>query len=1055
MLQGARHALPALRSTTRAAASVDSSRLECVQCARCALKQLNAHAQRTSKRTGKQPSTSQIPYSPPPTWARNVSSSSTARRQATAPLLAESKKPGLYPDTPAETDLIGTLERFLALESPAERLAARDPLCRFLSSLLASPSTSSDPNTLAPLSLARSDFDTLFARIAALESAVAAAVLKRLRDLARQRQRWDLLHEQKRQVLRARAAQEQFETRLRERRKGRRDAETEPSVAAGSEGEAQGGSTRSKSGRVVRARWRYLDECADDLVASVEARLIGRDETDLLADPDLRLDAAALEQYAARLVARSPTPSLGAANRITAVLRLALSTSPPLAFPEISPTYSAPLPSLFQSDPTTALALLEMMSDKGRLPTPAAIRRIISAYYRDPSFSPTSEAEAPTGDEQQEEAVYAHARQVLDEACSPERDLLGRSSLRPSRDPVSAKDRLELLLQERLERVERAEALRDEPILYLIRWLGLSCTRDGRALDGSERKAPLSVDAAATGSTQTRQAALSCALGLWEASQIRGRDEFEVAALQTSKSRVAKLFEALVLEACELEAAAAEQVEVGIGSRTTGTKRRMASPTLERALDLAGRYLRYPVLVHHAPRLLRAATVSANAPHLALRLFDILTYPPSDRSAYRRPFTWTLDLLPTFTSLFLSSAAIRDDSLPLRLYLSWTASGLSFPEGLWNPLWRALGRRGVVDEVARVVGDWEETGRGQVAGRISAMVLRAAGAATSTERPARVLAPLQLLSYFRSRYVRPGDSAPTPALLHSSPHLVVPLGGHVAVLHALARARADQRPAQRVVWRWLHRDGHTPDTAAFNAVIAAHVWRPDPHYTVKDLDDAGVVYNELIEAGRERHPTTTGSGHGRIAMPALAPDRETFSLLVHGFLRIADSPRTGKFKQKVTLEAALRTFSAAADRNLGVRGHQAARLVRSLAQAGSFEQAKEVQERWWRTLVALEQEWDRGRKGALGRSPGGGGGGAGRGEGMWEDWEVRQEMREMRMARVEVERADVRGREARVEAAALPNGADLRDFVSTEEDPDAQTPEAFETASLSSEATRT
>lgn len=858
-----------------------------------------------------------------------------------------------------------------------------------------------------------------------------------MRDLATGVLSWTLSHEQKRQVVLARAAQEQFETRLRGKRSAGQGGEL---VGTEQAGPREPGSRRrgTGAGKVMRTRWRYLDECADDLRASVELRRLGRDEAEIHEDAELRQDAVAFEQYAQRLMQRTPadaSTSVDPASRAADFLRLALPISPPLDFPQVSSVYSEPLPLLFAQQPLSALTLLQKMAEKGRLPTPAAIRQIVTAHYHDPASRAADRRADPSADEE-EEAVYAHAREVLDEACSSSSDgLLGgltRSGRRASL--LSSKDQLEQLLQERLVRVERAEGLMHEPTLYLVRWLGLL-----RGRPGHEGRAT-SPDLATSESTglEERQAALACALTLWEASQVRGRDEFEVVALQTSKSRVAQLFHALVLEACELEAEAA-QGDAKSPNRTAAPKR-LASSTLGLALDLAGRYMRHPVLVHHASRLLRAATVSADAPHLALRLFDILTNPSADRATHLATFTWTLDLLPTFVSLFLSSSAARDDSLPIRLYLSWTASGLSFPDGLWNELWRALGRRGNVDELARVAADWEETGRGQIAGRISAMVLASACEPASDRRPARVQAPLRLLAYFRSRYIRGGSSAPSPTLLQSSPFSVVPLSGYTAVLRALARSHADQRPAQRVVWRYLHRDGHAPDTSAYNALVAAHVWRPDPLYTVKDLDDAGVVYNQLIEAGRR-----SGGVDGR---QSLTPDRETFSLLLHGFVRIAEAKRVGRQKRDVTLEAALRTFTAAADRSIGVRGHQAARLVRALARAERFEDAKEVQEKWWRTLVALEREWDRFRK-AYGRR-------GRRGESMWNDAEVRREMREMRMARDDAERIEARRDlvPADVEEASLASphptvGDDSADMA--EATVDDQSVEAFETAPLSPE----
>ncbi|GAA5880515.1 hypothetical protein JCM3774_000634 [Rhodotorula dairenensis] len=1030
-----------------------------------------------------QPSTSKIPYSPPSSRPRSFASV-PSRPAATTPAVDYAPaNTGTAPVTLEET-----LERFLALETAPERLAARDSVCRFLSSAI-------HHSRAQPTPLSRPTFDSLWRRVAALEPAVSAAVLKRLRDLALalgSGQGWTALsHEQNRQVLAARTAQEKFEHRVRARTRptvavappaeGRSESQSSASSWSGA-----GAGSGSGGGKVMRARWACLDQCADDLLASVELRMTGRwNDSDLLEADATRQDAVALERYAHRLADRSSELSLETARRAAQFLHLALALSESLAEPVISRPHSAPLPALLAHDPPTGLRLLQTMLDKGRLPTPDSIRTVVRAHYRDPSFTDCRDAgarmarEADADDdvvdprEREEEAVYARARRVLEEACTAGGNSLSlpglgvgigstSSSPPPSRwrdevvDGRGMHDELESLLQERLERVERAEALLHEPTLYMIRWLGLlrrhrsRCGEDAHSMQLPPIEIPIPIP------VEERQAALECALTLWDVSQVRGRDEFRVVALQTSKSTVAKLLESLVLEACELEREAAAAAVVRQDSpRATGAgRKREASAAVEKALELASKYLQHQVLVHHAPRLLRAVTVSANAPHLALALFDVLTDPRRintrrRRRAYSPPFTWTLDLLPTFVTLFFSSATAKDDSLPVRLYLSWTASGLSFPDGLWNELWRALGRRGSVEELARVVADWEETGRGQVAGRISGMVLAAACEplldSGGRRRPGRAHAPLRMLAYFRSRYVRgDGDPAPTTAaLLASSPYLAVPLSGYTAVLHALARSCVDQRSEQRVVWRYLLRDGHVPDLAAYNALLAAHVWRPDPHYSVKDLDDAGVVYNHLIEAGRHASRRFGGDDYDDANQQrALRPDRETFSLLVHGFLRIADSNRTGRQKRELTLEAAQRTFTAAADRGIGIRGHQAARLVRVLAHNGRFEDAKEVQEKWWRTLVALESGWDRwcksyGRRGK-------------RGESMWDDAEVKAEMREMRMAREDAERIETRGKASPVVVVESSSEAGETAIEEGAHENGAETSEAFATLSLGS-----
>ncbi|BGP46946.1 hypothetical protein JCM10450v2_002798 [Rhodotorula kratochvilovae] len=846
---------------------------------------------------GQAPSTSKIPYSP----SRPFSSAAPRRHPALVATV----------DPPApRTSAVPALQTALDSPSPQGRKDALRAVCSELEALV-NPSS-------APLDLPRSNFDALFARVVAVatdEPAFAIPVLKRLRDLAQRRQGWALTLPQAQAVLAARVEQAENELKVQRRR-------------------GWFGKGGAKDGGKLRARWRYIDECAEEYWALCEVRL---EAGDAVAEAERAEAAKLLERYARAVASRISTalpldtnlPLARLSVRFYLHVFSLLPPSSPSDAPAPDHPASAPLVPLFASDRSAALAHLRALLEHGRLPSATNLRAIVTAHYaeRDAALVASTSSRAAQHGETDEEAAYAHARSVLDKACT------SSSSARRG-----GGDALDALLQRRLERVERAEALSTEPVLFFVRWLGV----DLPAEEGA--------------SVDTQREMLECAMRLWEASQVQGRSEWDVPARRYARSRVARLLEALVLEAVRLE---------GVAAPPRGEPQ-LASSCLAQAAQLAMRYLQHHILVHHATPLFRAVTVSAHAPALALELFDLLSTPPSPTSP-NPPFAWSANLLPAFTSLFFSATAALDTSLPLRLYLSWTSSGLSFPVGLWPELWRAAGRRGSVDELRRLVHDWEETGRGPVAARIMRFVLVAASSKHPGTRAPRVVAPLRMLRFFRARYVPSPGSAPSPLLLHSQPYLVVPLAGYEAVLRTLATAHTDRRRALRTVWHWMTLDGHAPSTAAYNALIRASVSRPRGQFSLADLDGAGLAYNALVSAARAGGP---------------APDGETFALLVRGFARVAAGGAAGaqsRRKRAIALEAAVRTLEAAVGRRLHLPGAEVALLVRLLARAGRFEDAKTAQERWWAGVVALETS----------------------GGGVWGDREVEKGMREVRRARDE------------------------------------------------------
>ncbi|KPV76173.1 uncharacterized protein RHOBADRAFT_52217 [Rhodotorula graminis WP1] len=881
-----------------------------------------------------QPSTSKVPYSP----SRPFSSTAPHPQPSARPTTSAPAQLG--PEPP-----FARLEAALDAPSPQHRRDTLRAVSKSLEALAASPSTHA---------LSRPTFDALFSRVTDLlptEPTFAAATLKRLRDVALAREprpEWQLSLAQAHAVLTARVEQEENETALWWKRGVR----------------PTGAPERGSEGGKMRRRWRYVDECADEYWAAVEARGV------LLADAE-RDDAAALVERYARAVAERMSSSLSApadlplaALSARSFVRAFSLVPPPSHDVEPQPDHAAskPLVPLFAHDRPAFLSHLRTLLAHGRLPSASALRQIVTAHYaeRDAHLVAQTSALARLDDAAADEAAYAHARRVLDEACT------GSSARR------GANAGLDALLEQRLERVERAEALDREPVLFFLRWLGVGLSaeeeRHGRRVAVDERRDML-----------------SAAMRLWEASQVQGRSEWDAPARRYVRSRRARLLEALVLEAARLEGQGAAS------SSTTGKAR--ASECLVEAVRMASTYLHHHILVHHATPLLLALTASSHSPPVALDLFETLST-PTEPGSTAPPFTWSATLLPAFTALFLSATAStspssgRDSALPLRLYLSWTSSGLSFPIGLWPALWRSVGRRGSLAELRRLVNDWEDTGRGAVSARIMCFVLEGA-----SER--RVVAPLRMLAWFRSRYVaRPGAS-PSPLLVEAQPYLVVPLeGGYESVLEALAASHTDRRRAMSAVWRWMRLDGHAhPSTRAWNALIRAHILRPASQFSIADLDKAGVAYNALVAGARRAAPSSSSSAsRSKAAATAARPDGDTFALLVRGFARVAAGAavdaRRSTVKRRIALEAGRRTLDAAVERGLHVSGVETALLVRLLARARRFEEAKTAQERWWSSVVALENQ--RGTKE------------------VWADKGIARGMREMRWARTESELLEAR-----------------------------------------------
>lgn len=497
---------------------------------------------------------------------------------------------------------------------------------------------------------------------------------------------------------------------------------------------------------------------------------------------------------------------------------------------------------------------------------------------------------------------YSHARQVLDQVCS--------TSSR------SSSSRLDELLRIRLERVDRLEELEKRPREAFLKWLGMR-------------------------EEVNSQEEMETVLRVWEAGVGKGPDGED--SIGRSYRKVG---EDLVLKSCRIGKVMEPKKD------TTGEgevpPRLDASPLIEDAVNLAIRYFPLQVLTHHSTPLLTALTVDSHSPDLACHLFDLLNSPPSDFTFAR--FQWSATLLVPFTRLFFSSHRYeRDPSLPIRLYLSWTSSGLTFPSGLWDPFWRTLGHGGSIEEIERVLQDWEETGRGEAASRIVRQVI--SGSIQSSNIPRT----LELFDHFQSRYTPSLHSTPVPLRRAHLHPLVIPLESYNSLFNLLAHSKTDHRSKLSELFSSLLADGHTPSTQTYNSLLAANL--SEPIFKVRDIDHAGVVYNKMVE-------------------DRLKPDRDTFGLLMKGFNRLAVEGGKREGKQRlIGIEASLRTFRASLaglaiqdgqkgkrksvkekEGNLALaRGGSVGELMVILAGEGRFEDAKQISEEWWRALVGMEE----------------------------------------------------------------------------------------------------
>jgi hypothetical protein len=552
---------------------------------------------------------------------------------------------------------------------------------------------------------------------------------------------------------------------------------------------------------------------------------------------------------------------------------------------------------------------------------------LLAQFDENPSLRPSTTSRFITPADE-----YSHARKVLDQVCSS-----------------TSSAGLDELLRLRLERVDRLEELEKNPRGAFLKWLSI------RGVDKPEW--------------------IEVALKVWEAGVEQG-ESGEALVGRTYR----KVLEGLVLKACQIG---------NLSEGRPGDAVLEPSPLIDYAVNLALDHFPLQVLIHHSHALLHALTVDSHSPELACFLFDTVNSPPIDFAF--APFQWSATLLVPFTRLFFSSRRYeKDPSLPVRLYLSWTSSGLTFPAGLWDPFWRSLGQTGNIDDLERVLQDWEETGRGPAASRIVRQVLQ--GAINSGNIPRS----LELFKFFRSRYTPTSfesDPQPVPAFQRTHLHpLVVPVESYNSLVTLLAHSGTDHRKILSTLFSSLIFDGHSPSTEIYNALLASNLLRTK--FKVSDIDSAGVIYNKMVQTG-------------------LKPNRGTFGLLMHGFNRMATEGggRKASEQRVIGIEASLRTFKASLasldsrstdearkkrkndqksreEVQTLAKGASVASLMKILAQERRFEEAKEVGEEWWRALINLED--------IVGS------------KGFWEGRQTKDESAEMRKAAVEVERLERR-----------------------------------------------
>ncbi|KAM0788173.1 hypothetical protein ACM66B_001334 [Microbotryomycetes sp. NB124-2] len=640
-------------------------------------------------------------------------------------------------------------------------------------------------------------------------------------------------------------------------------------------------------------------------------------ELDRSATIDARRDADMMEMYAAALLARGDDVQ-EALRILYQAFELDTPSSErhsghiddPIAHAPSSPS-SIFIPFLFRLDHQRAFLHLHRMLDHGRLPTASSLR--------------TTLLEQQLSDDS--DAAYAEARRILDDACA---------------SSSTASAQLDRMYEQRLSRIADEEEIQKRPMLSFLRWLGI-------------RRAPASAE------DVTHEQWTLLAFRLWRA--FYGPSDWH----EPLSPQGDRLLDELVVRACALAV------------DPSGSNERPPA-LLRTAVDSSLQYMSTPQLASRARLLLDTAALF-NDLSPAKQLYAQL----KQRLSPSHSFMWHAKSRSTLSKLVLSTLsadAFDDPRAPMfapdaanfliELYLDWTAAGLQFPQGLWRHLWLALGDLGDVDQLNRVVKDFEETGRGQVTSRIIDFVIQ-----SSARTPGQHGKTLELVKFFRTRsntwFARNQDASVWTAYYDDSFNTAtklsinhatrVSLSSYEAVLRQLALAKDRDRTLDAInLFRNLIQDDFEPRTDTFNALLMNQVLKQ--RLRLEDVvDNSRAVYDAMVER-------------------KCRPDRVTLSLVVHGLLRLVNGDfvtvtdamaeggqqiepgqRTNEessstIKTTTYLEAALKAFNASIDRHLLISGPQTALLIYSLGSvdAQRFEDAKLVAEQWWNQVVSVEQK---------------------------------------------------------------------------------------------------
>ncbi|SCV71104.1 BQ2448_2692 [Microbotryum intermedium] len=609
-----------------------------------------------------------------------------------------------------------------------------------------------------------------------------------------------------------------------------------------------------------RARRIYLDQLKDEFMA-IRSR----------SSVEFEGDRSFVERYAATMIDRDVNAYLAAAEVYARAGRLRCDSSamgglkPSSSFvanpPMVTPAASTILLKLFQKDSQLALRHLGIMIDRGQLPSFEALRGIMF-----------NSEESSRG----EEDVYMHYRQVLDAACGA--------------GPRSGKRHLDALLEERLAQLDRTEEFEQNPWFAFLRWLSAENEETGDMMEQW----------------------LLVSLRLWKVVYVDH-------GLSPLRYRSRELLDDLIRRTLPERQYDPPAATPPAPSYFSSNPHGLSGPSraVSEAVRLALDHLSVFQLVTRSHRLLQAITVSSLDRALARKAYMTLREKAPLDSNY--PFRWTASLRPTLVQLVLaSSPTAPDPDFVLQLYLDWTACGMTFPVSLYSPLWRALGRKGTVEDLARVIDDYETSGRGRVEARIISFVLLA-----SAERE-DALKTLPLLGYFRNR---------TPVATTAIEYLV-PRRAYEHIMWQLASSASDLRPDVLRLFRQLtEEEGWKPRITTWNTILASHVFRP--YFTPDDLEAAGKTYDVIVRQARRR------------------PDSATFSLVLLGFIRMANHFEGQKLHG---VEAGWKTVASAFEKGLLVRGHQLADLMGLLAQLERYDEAKTLSERWWTKVVSNERD---------------------------------------------------------------------------------------------------